>query len=167
MKAPSRKVFDAELSLAGPFVMLVCLLSYFNWGFTAAILDRHNSLPHIRSSCCRTNQLDFTVLRAIFSSHSEANKAKEHFVDALRLYVLVHTNGNRCTCVFPNSVPKTQSLDQNRQRRFRNPCVVPRQLEKLENFFPPINVFKIAPKVVFVEELYTSMDVMCVGSSWT
>ncbi len=35
MKAPSLKVLDAELSLAGPFVMLVCLLSYFNWGFTA------------------------------------------------------------------------------------------------------------------------------------
>ena len=36
MKAPSLKVLDAELSLAGPFVMLVCLLSYFNWAFTAA-----------------------------------------------------------------------------------------------------------------------------------
>ncbi len=45
LKSPSRKVLDAELSLAGPFVMIVCLLSYFMWGFTALFSLDTNLFP--------------------------------------------------------------------------------------------------------------------------
>jgi cellulose synthase/poly-beta-1,6-N-acetylglucosamine synthase-like glycosyltransferase len=32
----NRRTMDAELSLAGPFVMIVCLVSYINWGLSLA-----------------------------------------------------------------------------------------------------------------------------------
>lgn len=32
----NRRTMDAELSLAGPFVMIVCLISYINWGLSLA-----------------------------------------------------------------------------------------------------------------------------------
>lgn len=31
LKHPDKKAVDAEISLFGPFLMLICLLSYFNW----------------------------------------------------------------------------------------------------------------------------------------
>ena len=30
----NRRVFDAEISLIGPFVMVVCLANYLNWGLS-------------------------------------------------------------------------------------------------------------------------------------
>jgi cellulose synthase/poly-beta-1,6-N-acetylglucosamine synthase-like glycosyltransferase/glycosyltransferase involved in cell wall biosynthesis len=30
----NRRILDAEMSLMGPFIMIVCLISYFNWGFS-------------------------------------------------------------------------------------------------------------------------------------
>jgi cellulose synthase/poly-beta-1,6-N-acetylglucosamine synthase-like glycosyltransferase len=34
MEKHNRRTLDAEISLIGPFVMIVCLISYFNWGLS-------------------------------------------------------------------------------------------------------------------------------------
>jgi hypothetical protein len=38
----NRKTVDAEISLAGPFMMVVSLLSYLNWFFVALFLSQSN-----------------------------------------------------------------------------------------------------------------------------
>jgi cellulose synthase/poly-beta-1,6-N-acetylglucosamine synthase-like glycosyltransferase len=43
----NRKTVDAEISLAGPFMMVVSLLSYLNWFFIAFILSDYNPLPNV------------------------------------------------------------------------------------------------------------------------
>ena len=37
LKNPNRKTFDAEVSLMGPFIMVLCLASYFNWALCMLI----------------------------------------------------------------------------------------------------------------------------------
>ncbi|NLE06214.1 MAG: glycosyltransferase family 2 protein [Crenarchaeota archaeon] len=44
----NRKTIDAEISLVGPFVMVICLASYFNWGFSL-FFSPENSLPIVSS----------------------------------------------------------------------------------------------------------------------
>jgi cellulose synthase/poly-beta-1,6-N-acetylglucosamine synthase-like glycosyltransferase len=65
LKSPSRKVLDAELSLAGPFVMIVCLLSYFLWGFTALFSLDTNLFPI--SAILVVGLTSFTLLSLGFS----------------------------------------------------------------------------------------------------
>ncbi len=38
LKKLDRKTFDAEVLLMGPYVMVLCLLSYINWGFNLFVL---------------------------------------------------------------------------------------------------------------------------------
>jgi hypothetical protein len=40
----NRKTVDAEISLAGPFMMVVSLLSYLNWFFVALFLSQSNPI---------------------------------------------------------------------------------------------------------------------------
>jgi cellulose synthase/poly-beta-1,6-N-acetylglucosamine synthase-like glycosyltransferase/glycosyltransferase involved in cell wall biosynthesis len=40
-----RRVIDAELSLIGPFVMIVCLASYVNWGFSVFFAPEASLFP--------------------------------------------------------------------------------------------------------------------------
>lgn len=44
----NKKTIDAEISLIGPFVMIVCLASYFNWGLSI-FFAAENGLPLISS----------------------------------------------------------------------------------------------------------------------
>jgi cellulose synthase/poly-beta-1,6-N-acetylglucosamine synthase-like glycosyltransferase len=41
----NRRVVDAEISLIGPFVMVVCLASYFNWGLSLVFGGGGSVLP--------------------------------------------------------------------------------------------------------------------------
>jgi cellulose synthase/poly-beta-1,6-N-acetylglucosamine synthase-like glycosyltransferase len=41
----NKRIFDAEISLAGPFVMIVCLISYFNWGFSFVFSADNSIFP--------------------------------------------------------------------------------------------------------------------------
>lgn len=44
----NKKTIDAEISLIGPFVMIVCLASYFNWGLSI-FFAAENGLPLLSS----------------------------------------------------------------------------------------------------------------------
>ena len=45
MRQPNRRVIDAEISLIGPFIMVVCLASYVNWGLSMFFPAENSIFP--------------------------------------------------------------------------------------------------------------------------